>query len=350
MKMVRELGAAARQERGVTGLETAIIMIAFVVVASVFAFTVLSSGIFAAERGKETIHAGLKGARSSLDIKRSVVANGITDKTLSLANSTWTASSNVTSTANSVDKKEGTASADLLIGASFTTGLVGYEDLASTVDLSTLDSIKLWVKYGTTTLAGDLELVLDDSAGCGTPLENIDSPAQGAAPWKKASLGIADNDHMTAIKCVGLNITTDHGSQTANLDQIVALGQATTLFVVLSNALAGEPVDVAEPSDSDANGISDTDSTHTMILSYSDKNQIVSDVYWTRTFPGQNDEDDLLEAGEKIEMTVTLSGLASAYPLVGDLRFDLEVRPQSGGTIVIERTMPDAIDGAMNLN
>ena len=149
--MVRELGAAARQERGVTGLETAIIMIAFVVVASVFAFTVLSSGIFAAERGKETIHAGLKGARSSLEIKGSVVANGITDKTLSLANSTWTASSNVTSTANSVDKKEGTASADLLIGASFTTGLVGYEDLAATVDLSTLDSIKLWVKYGTTT-------------------------------------------------------------------------------------------------------------------------------------------------------------------------------------------------------
>jgi flagellin FlaB len=49
-------------EQGVTGLETAIILIAFVVVASVFAFTVLSTGIFSAERGKETAHAGLKGA------------------------------------------------------------------------------------------------------------------------------------------------------------------------------------------------------------------------------------------------------------------------------------------------
>ena len=37
-------------ERGITGLETAIILIAFVVVASVFAFTVLSMGIFASER------------------------------------------------------------------------------------------------------------------------------------------------------------------------------------------------------------------------------------------------------------------------------------------------------------
>ena len=39
-------------QRGITGLETAIILIAFVVVASVFAFTVLSTGIFASERSK----------------------------------------------------------------------------------------------------------------------------------------------------------------------------------------------------------------------------------------------------------------------------------------------------------
>ena len=56
----------ARDERGVTGLETAIILIAFVVVASVFAFTVLSTGVFSAERGKETVFAGLKEAQASL--------------------------------------------------------------------------------------------------------------------------------------------------------------------------------------------------------------------------------------------------------------------------------------------
>ena len=56
----------ARDERGVTGLETAIILIAFVVVASVFAFTVLSTGVFSAERGKETVFAGLSEAQASL--------------------------------------------------------------------------------------------------------------------------------------------------------------------------------------------------------------------------------------------------------------------------------------------
>ena len=61
-------------ERGITGLETAIILIAFVVVATVFAFTVLSTGVFSAERSKETIYAGLQEARSSREPRGSVIA------------------------------------------------------------------------------------------------------------------------------------------------------------------------------------------------------------------------------------------------------------------------------------
>ena len=61
-------------ERGITGLETAIILIAFVVVASVFAFTVLSTGIFASERSKETVYAGLEEAKSSIEPRGSVIA------------------------------------------------------------------------------------------------------------------------------------------------------------------------------------------------------------------------------------------------------------------------------------
>ena len=60
------IAGRSRDERGITGLETAIILIAFVVVASVFAFTVLSTGVFSAERGKETVLAGLNEAQASL--------------------------------------------------------------------------------------------------------------------------------------------------------------------------------------------------------------------------------------------------------------------------------------------
>ena len=61
-------------QKGITGLETAIILISFVVVASVFAFTVLSTGIFASERSKETVFAGIEEAQSSLEPRGSMIA------------------------------------------------------------------------------------------------------------------------------------------------------------------------------------------------------------------------------------------------------------------------------------
>ena len=65
-----------RDERGITGLETAIILIAFVVVASVFAYTVLSAGIFSSQKGQEAVYTGLQQARSTLELKGDVVAHG----------------------------------------------------------------------------------------------------------------------------------------------------------------------------------------------------------------------------------------------------------------------------------
>src|SRR4051812_10765486 len=62
-----------RDERGITGLETAIILIAFVVVATVFAFIVLTTGIFSAERGKETVYAGLQKARGTMEVRGGIV-------------------------------------------------------------------------------------------------------------------------------------------------------------------------------------------------------------------------------------------------------------------------------------
>ena len=56
-------------ERGITGLETAIVLIAFVVVASVFAFASLSTGLFASEKAEETVEAGLHGAIGALHIR-----------------------------------------------------------------------------------------------------------------------------------------------------------------------------------------------------------------------------------------------------------------------------------------
>ena len=341
--------ALDRDQRGVTGLETAIILIAFVVVASVFAFTVLSTGIFSAERGKETLFAGLKEAQGSLGMQGSVIANGVTLKTLSLAETAWTASSNVTATRDAVDKKEGSYSADISIGATATTGLMAYEDLSATVDLSGNDSLQVWIKSSVATDANDLQITLDDSAGCDTSLEDINMPALTAGTWSRVVVAIADNTDMTAIKCVGLTVAVDKGAQVVNLDEIAAPGQITSLEFVVTNGVGGEAVDMRAPSDSDADGLSDSDSKNTMVLTYSDKNQVISDIFWSKDFIGDNDADDLLEIGEKSKITVNLTALANDKPLVKDLTFTVTLKPSEGSVMVVQRTMPSQIDPVNNL-
>ena len=64
------------KEKGITGLETAIILIAFVVVAAVFAYTALSAGLFSTQKAQEAIYSGLREAQSTLELKGAVIATG----------------------------------------------------------------------------------------------------------------------------------------------------------------------------------------------------------------------------------------------------------------------------------
>jgi flagellin FlaB len=74
MRKLRAVLSRVREENGITGLETAIILIAFVVVAAVFAFIVLSTGLFSSERGKEAVYAGLAKTRGTMELSSNVVA------------------------------------------------------------------------------------------------------------------------------------------------------------------------------------------------------------------------------------------------------------------------------------
>lgn len=81
-KFVAALKNLHRRQQGMTGLETAIILIAFVTVASVLAYSVLSAGIFSAERGKETVYKGLESAQNTLKIQGSVLGLSADNATL----------------------------------------------------------------------------------------------------------------------------------------------------------------------------------------------------------------------------------------------------------------------------
>ena len=62
-----------KDQKGITGLETAIVLIAFVVVASVFAFAVITTGLFSSEEASSSAQAGVEAAKSTMTPKGSMV-------------------------------------------------------------------------------------------------------------------------------------------------------------------------------------------------------------------------------------------------------------------------------------
>jgi flagellin FlaB len=56
-----------------TGLEAAIVLIAFVVVAAVFSYVVLGAGFFTTQKSQEVVHSGVAQASSSLELSGNIV-------------------------------------------------------------------------------------------------------------------------------------------------------------------------------------------------------------------------------------------------------------------------------------
>ncbi len=73
-KTAYKMNDAKRKKKALTGLETAIVLIAFVVVAAAFAFAVLNMGFFTTQKSSEVMQAGLEETLSSIEIAGSVIA------------------------------------------------------------------------------------------------------------------------------------------------------------------------------------------------------------------------------------------------------------------------------------
>jgi len=63
-------------ENAFTGLEAAIVLIAFVVVAAVFSYVVLGAGFYTTQKSQEVVHTGVQSAGSNMQIVGNVYAVG----------------------------------------------------------------------------------------------------------------------------------------------------------------------------------------------------------------------------------------------------------------------------------
>jgi len=62
-----------KDKKGFTGLEAAIVLTAFIVVAAVFSYMVLGAGFFSTEKAKAVVHTGVESATSSAELVGDII-------------------------------------------------------------------------------------------------------------------------------------------------------------------------------------------------------------------------------------------------------------------------------------
>ncbi|MDY9927921.1 archaellin/type IV pilin N-terminal domain-containing protein [Methanosarcina sp.] len=65
-----------KNEKGFTGLEAAIVLVAFVVVAAVFSYVMLGAGFYTTQKSQEVVHTGVQQASSSVELSGNLIAKG----------------------------------------------------------------------------------------------------------------------------------------------------------------------------------------------------------------------------------------------------------------------------------
>ena len=130
------------------------------------------------------------------------------------------------------DRKQGTQALKIVIAAGASAGDL-LSDSITSKDLSGYDTIEMWVKSTVATSAGNLKLLLDDTAACASPLETLSIPALSADTWTFVRMSLANPETDTAIISVGLEYDADIGAVTVWIDDIVAVANDTAEWETL---------------------------------------------------------------------------------------------------------------------
>ena len=130
------------------------------------------------------------------------------------------------------DNKQGSQSLKMVIAVGASAGDFVTDSITS-LNLSKYDTIEMWVKSTVATSAGNLKLLLDDTASCASPLETLSIPALSADTWTFVRMSMANPETDTGIISVGLEYDSDLGACTVWIDDIVAVENDTAEWTTL---------------------------------------------------------------------------------------------------------------------
>ena len=165
--------------------------------------------------------------RSTVDFTRLLSLNAAMDETVD---------SDITVTADTKIKKQGTASNRFVIAAGASAGDIATDSIASK-DISAYDYIEFWARSTVATSSGNLKILLDDTASCASPIETLDVPALSADTWTFCRVALANPRSDTAIISVGLEYDSDIGACTVWLDDISVVKNDSAQWVKMPRNL-----------------------------------------------------------------------------------------------------------------
>ena len=334
-KLVKEVGPMWHDRRGITGLETAIVLIAFVVVSSVFAFATLSTGLFSSDEAKKTIQAGLAEAQGTLEVKGVVLAN------LSITIITTTAV-----TAEAVGTGDGAATVFTLANNPVLTN-------SETVYLDGASQTR-GVNYTINFDTGAITFTAAPGAGVAVTADythGIEAVGTGDGAVTVFNL---DNGPVIVgsetiyldgvVQTDGTNYTVNYNTNpavvtftaapanTVRVDAIYTHYTVDTLVFQVANAAGGRAVDLT-PGET--------------IIAYQDADNLASAITdYGLTWLGTNDGDNQLETDEVAQISVPVS----TYTIYAGKVFTIQVKPQQGAVMRIQRTLPPGISAVMTIN
>lgn len=379
--MAKLINRINRDESGITGLETAIILIAFIVVASVFAYTVLSAGLFSSQKVEGVVRSGIEDTQSTLCVRGNVLAykgtangdecvtkisftigkaqagGGAIDLTpfyrldangalvspiISDCDTTWTTTgiTNVTSSVDASDFKETPRSAKLIVATGFTTGNMAYQPLSTALDLTYANQMSVWIKSSADQTAGAIQMKLCSDSSAATAVETVNMPALSADVWTEAIVALNNpgSASLSSINSVAISAASDPGAVTLHIDEVKTRESGSV----------GKNV---------------------TMIAYSDANTFIDDVAWTVEFAGgygTGAGDYLLQNSEKATITVWLhnydgttysNGTNTDDPFLDSngahlktsSMFQLQIMPPAGATLLLEKRTPAYLDAMMRL-
>jgi flagellin-like protein len=301
-----------KAQHGITGLETAIILIAFVVVAAVFAYTVLSAGLFSTQKSQEVVYSGLQETQNTLEIKGAVLAQADPKfaDTCEDAADDWAAGEGGAAADETTIIHEGTGSIKITGDGATASGETLATSDAAAFTATTGDTITFCAKLGAAALyTNKIGFSIDTlAAGCDDTADTTVLLDAADTNWHQYTVEV-DVANNGASCFYGVYCMADIVANIVYIDDIqvnnVSLWESTydwtpystDIIMTLGLASNGQPIDFTAGTDDNAGGAdgifdaNDSDKTNKIVVNFNDAFTHIADVAWSAVWIGNNNGD-----------------------------------------------------------